>query len=528
VFAAIVTNFLLALAAFELEKGASVLVIDSLLNSRSVFNAVTMPFSRKTYNITCLLLIFLWLLSPFGGQASLRVVSTGPHNLIYSYNFTYLAFMSDDDGDPLEPINTIFENALSSPSEDMNSPQDIYGNVKIPVYEYLDRASSEATSPWRQVPNNINTSVPWSSLAGLPIHNLPSNGLSKFVLNTGYMLTECNVSSQGINQTGPMIFNDLENSTMYWSHANYGINQPDYGQFTFISLGQAGSPDQALTTAECTMNMSYVMVRVKCTGRICSSVEVMPSTQPASHPSVNDVWPKPLNSTPVDGHSQDDDEFPNFFKKFVGSINPQGSCETSFCDGSIIEAYLENPAKPFHMSDDILLWKVGNELMSQRLGQLINTYWIDSIAPFAVSGNLTLPLSPQDPTYNVNTDTSIGTIEVQNSVVLVCNIAWCAVLLIVSMILLVISIATALLNLCRRGPTILDSFSSLIRDNRYCDLEIPHLSSMEDAFHQSKRLQNVIVRLGDVKPEDDIGHIAVGVVTDEKAVRRIHLKRLYD
>jgi hypothetical protein len=203
----------------------------------------------------------------------------------------------------------------------------------------------------------------------------------------------------------------------------------------------------------------------------------------------------------------------NFFRNFVSSLNPQASCDTAICPGSIIEGYLENPAQPFHTNDDILLWKVGNELMSQRLGQLlINTYWIDSIAPFAVPGNFTLPDDSsysslqQSSVYNTyDTDSSIGTIELQNLLMLVCNIAWFIVLLIVSMILLVIGIAAALLNIRRRGPTILDSFSSLIRDNRYCDSEIPHISSMEDGFHQSKRLQNVIVRLGDVKPKDDTG-----------------------
>jgi hypothetical protein len=80
----------------------------------------------------------------------------------------------------------------------------------------------------------------------------------------------------------------------------------------------------------------------------------------------------------------------------------------------------------------------------------------------------------------------------------------------------------------RRGPNLVDSFSSLIRDSQYCASELPHQSSLEDGLDQSKRWEDIIVRLGDVKPDEDVGHVAVGVVNDERQVSRLRLKREYD
>lgn len=80
----------------------------------------------------------------------------------------------------------------------------------------------------------------------------------------------------------------------------------------------------------------------------------------------------------------------------------------------------------------------------------------------------------------------------------------------------------------RRGPNILDSFSALIRDSVYCLPELPNGSSMEDGLDQSRRLRDVIVRLGDVKLDDDVGHVAVGVVNDKSYVGRLRPNREYD
>jgi hypothetical protein len=404
----------------------------------------------------------------------------------------------------------------------MTSPQDQSGNVKIPYYEYLN-ASSNSGSTWRQVPDD--DSVPWSSLTGLPILGLPSNGTSRFVLSTGYMLPDCKVS---IGDAPSFVITYLElQHWRYWSGGNFAINitGPFNSNFTFTSL----SPDSSsfrpvLTNANCTTKMSYVMVQVECSGHTCRSLAVKPSTE---LPSYNLHPCKESTCTPLDGAGQEATDYLSFFANLVNSTNQRVNCDTVICNPSIIEGYLANPQNPFPVSTAPIA--ISDQLMSQRLGQILNTYWIDSIAPFAVSGNFTMPAksttSYNSATYNVNS--SIATTETYVTVI-TCDTLWFAALILISTVLLLIGIAAGVLNMRRRGPNILDSFSALIRDSVYCLPELPNGSSMEDGFDQSRRLRDVTVRLGDVKLDNDVGHVAVGVVNDKSYVGRLRPNREYD
>ena len=425
----------------------------------------------------------------------------------------------------LEPINAIFESAISSSFSLMALPQDQFGNIKIPYYEYLN-ASSNSGSTWRQVPDD--DSVPWSSLTGLPILGIPSNGTSRFVLNTGYMLPDCKVS---IGDT-PLTYLDLQNWT-YWSGGNFAINVTRFSNsnFTFTSLSlpsASGSSRLVLTNANCTTKMSYVMVQVECLGHTCRSLAVKPSTELPSH---NFSRCEGSTCTPLDGAGQKDAQHLSFFANLVNSTNQRPNCDTTICIPSIMEGYLANPQNKFPLLITQAPIAISDQLMSQRLGQILNTYWIDSIAPFAVSGNFTMPaISPIPYMYNpatYNVDSSIATIETY-VMVITCDTPWFAALILISTVLLLIGITAGVLNMRRRGPNILDSFSALIRDSVYCLPDIPNGSSMENGLDQSRRLRDVIVRLGDVKPDDDVGRVAVGVVNNKSYVGRLRPNREYD
>jgi hypothetical protein len=87
-----------------------------------------------------------------------------------------------------------------------------------------------------------------------------------------------------------------------------------------------------------------------------------------------------------------------------------------------------------------------------------------------------------------NTDSFIGSIETDIKVIIYHN-TWLGILLVSSLVLLFISVVAASLTGFCRGPDILDSFGSLLRDN--CHVWDPHYSSIEDSFAQSRRLGNV-------------------------------------
>lgn len=64
-------------------------------------------------------------------------------------------------------------------------------------------------------------------------------------------------------------------------------------------------------------------------------------------------------------------------------------------------------------------------------------------------------------------------------------------------------VASAILSAKRLGPDVLDRFSTILRENPY--VYDSQASSMEDSSIKAVRLQNVIVRLGDVQPNEDVG-----------------------
>lgn len=66
----------------------------------------------------------------------------------------------------------------------------------------------------------------------------------------------------------------------------------------------------------------------------------------------------------------------------------------------------------------------------------------------------------------INTDNFVGSVGTEVDVIM-CNMTWLAILLVSSLVLLLSAVAAAVLTDLRRGPDILDRFSSLLRDNSY-------------------------------------------------------------
>lgn len=198
VFAAIMARFLRGFAAIKLEHGTTVSTLEFLLQSRTVFSTITGLFVLRQLCIAALFLILLWSLSPLGGQASLRVVYKGHLVEDSEHDFTYFAYFSEsftggDDGPGVErriAINSAFTALLVSPASVKDASQDLYGNIKIPLLESVPH--SESMDTWRYIPQDQNVS--WSSMAGLPVDRLPIYGLSRFIINTGFMVAGCEVT----------------------------------------------------------------------------------------------------------------------------------------------------------------------------------------------------------------------------------------------------------------------------------------------------------------------------------------------
>jgi hypothetical protein len=433
----------------------------------------------------------------------------------------------------LAPINAAFTTFLTGSAASKESPQDIFGNIKIPILDALP-ANLGNSSGWRSVPDTND--VVWSSLTGIPVYQPPSQGVSSFTINTGYMTTDCVVSGQNWTRNYMQSISNLTGTSGGWSGANFAIDvtamysfEPTYFVFYSLALQEYSDPNPAkpLTIANCSVSMNYLEAQVSCNQTTCRTTAVRPSLNPARHNATR-ITDQSLNSsqlTPLNSLGQIGIDYTYFWKNFVNATNPSASCDTTDCATSGIEGYLANPSNPYNFTSNPIIWTIGNELISQRFTQLVNTYWIDSIAPLVISSsgnfNMTKGTTVQQ---GFNTDSSIGSIRTEIDV-LRCNIPWLVVLLLSSLILLLSALVTAVIDNFRKGPDILDRFSSLLRDSRY--VHDPLHASMEDAFDQSRRLGNVRVRLGDVQPEGEVGYAAIALMDGKVPVQKLNSRRAY-
>ena len=74
IFAGIVGRTMKLVATWKLQKGATFGRVEQLLASNTVFNAVTAQVQLRAFDLAGLFIVFLWMLSPIGSQAALRVV----------------------------------------------------------------------------------------------------------------------------------------------------------------------------------------------------------------------------------------------------------------------------------------------------------------------------------------------------------------------------------------------------------------------------------------------------------------------
>lgn len=546
------------MAALKIEHGTRLLTVEYLLGCRTVFGAVTTPLELRAGHLLWPFLLALWAFSPLGGQASLRIVWTGPSNTVSTANLTYLDFVSDySNGGPgsasaevLSPINSLYTSALITTAEAKRLPQDQYGNVKVPLYQDVQLGPvSRNGSLWYNVSMD-DGKVSWSSLQGIPIHGIPTVGRTEFTLNTSYMGADCRVSKKHTpdgSSYRSLFFNYTcigGEGNSCWSGASYmmQINNQIPGQKPIITFKSFNywdtSGEEKLTIANCTISMNYVEVQVLCTGRTCRSHAIRPAQNLIPNPrQPNESFYSPLNGLHQNAR------YAYFLAAWINATNPSLACTAIHCPPSPMESYLYDPLSPRWGSTTFpSLWKISEKAFSERFTQLLNTYWIDSIAPYAVMGDLELRTAYEasvaggagvEPTVQT-AGMSAGGYYLQWTVtdvrtpveVMRCSVSWFVVLLVASLILVLASIATAVFSILRKGPACIDSFTSLLRWNRH--VEIPeHVHSLDDSGDIARRLKNRRVLFGDAKPHEGVGYAALTVMGEDVAVGKIESGRLY-
>ncbi|USP82666.1 uncharacterized protein yc1106_09940 [Curvularia clavata] len=201
-FAAISGRSMKMVARYLAEKGAKLSTLELLMASQSVWGTVESQMLMRRVTLVGVNLLFLWAMSPLGGQASLRLMSTSTRTLDTYSPLRYLSTgpgsaawaMSsgtyiETDGS-LSQVEALYAAALMGSDKVKKGPEDTWGNVKIPYMEYRE-GNENKTSEWITVSPNSTKPEDYVSLVGIPVMGRPKDRDGKFSLETSQLTLQC-------------------------------------------------------------------------------------------------------------------------------------------------------------------------------------------------------------------------------------------------------------------------------------------------------------------------------------------------
>ncbi|KAH0437334.1 hypothetical protein CcaCcLH18_03896 [Colletotrichum camelliae] len=346
-FAAVAAGLLKAAAAWKLEQGISMLSLEHLLSCRTVFSAITTPISLRSATMLTPALLFLWALSP-GGQAALRVMEVVPSTAVESWPYQLLNFTSEfpHGGESssagfevISRIQNAFVTALSSPGDVKSAAQDLF----------------------------------------------------EFEFETSYMSANCSLEGTLMNQSMFMSLIANSSEAASWNNDRNLLISAGLG---FATMHLTGSPlllevatwgHNRLTNATCFLTQVYVEVEVSCHGPQCAAVRVRRIPK-----STNDTARAVLHKI-GGGSAIIFDAYMSTFVRAGLSLYDLAKDREVKPYASAIETYFTDPDTPYS-AVGISSWNgtdvypIGEVAYSQRLSQLLNTFWLTSVASHNITG----------------------------------------------------------------------------------------------------------------------------------------------
>lgn len=515
IFAALMGRCFKAVGLYLVERGTTLGRLEQLIGCQSLFSSLERQISLRSWSFVGFLLMFLWLLSPLGGQSALRLLDQESGVITSVDTFHYMNPNAIEDSLMMgaSAINSgratftsIFLAALLSSTRYQNTSMDLWGNVKLPSYRSVENSTS---GEWKTLPMNTEDVI-YASLIGIPVAGLHQSGSSNFTLKARQWDISCNTNkAMGLNESA------FGNAT-----ATYKLAYSDGKRCTkypcpisFKSINSDDDVGAVITVASCEMSYEYLQAVVRCNGTNCAAIQVRKL----------DLY--------TDGYTQDMDDFTrgnlvgNSFGTLpivdnynVGSITARGSTNA--------EKWMYNPTSFIGDTGDYAkLYKLSTETLSERLNMIFNTFFQSTYGTTALGGNLPknlTSLSSGDPHLLFNSTTA----QTSNpsSAVYKTNWNWFALLLISSIILQIAAYLGLILKYWTCVPDIIGYASSMTLLNPY--VPTPTGGTTLHGLERAALLQDLPVRIGDVCADEPVGAIAFAKA-DEGRVARLDRKRFY-
>ena len=485
--------------------------MEQLIGSQSLFSALERLLTIGVWNLTRLILTVVWLLSPLGGQAALRLLATdsSTSNTTASYQFLNPNALSgslfDDTGtldQGLSSYTPTFYLAVSNSGGYQTNPVDMYSNVKIP-------SRAAATGPpdadgWQDVGKESN--VTYASLLGVPVIRPDTPGNSTYTIRARYFSINCSSNSH-VDAPPPAELRGSWNLTM-----ENKVCTAYPCPFTLVSLASGSNT----TRANWGLDLEYVEVLISCVSSACRAARsrLLPLLSDGYDASLDNktrsaIAPRALTQLPIV-------EAPS------GYGQPSTAEERWIFDPS---SFLD-PVRGNVTHVD--LWQLAPDVLASRLEILFNTlvqvtYALDAVTTSQVSATTTTTNGDSiQPDFNVTIASVITTIPDGRYR---CSWGWFAALLVSSIVLQIAASLGFVLKYTTLAPDMVGYVSSLALFNPY--IPAPVGSTALNGLDRSAVLKDLPVRIGDVLGTEPVGAIALTGGDMVVGVARLRKKRLY-
>ncbi|KAF3007284.1 hypothetical protein E8E14_001242 [Neopestalotiopsis sp. 37M] len=399
----------------------------------------------------------------------------------------------------------------------------MYGNLRVPHLDRLIGKESTSTGLWTTVDHAKE--VPYSSLLGIPVVGIPSTGNLSFNLVSRYYTVDCDAavhienSTIFVNTSSGLGagFYDWDASSTFTTQVPIGgeVSSMWNGSYFFFNLTSANDETgEDVSFTSCAISPRDVESAVLCEDKSCQITAMRNITVDLP------LWWRQLFSPIQIG-------LKNLPQVTIGAMH-QGSKMS----GTLSEMWIQDPQVVYDPEKDEKFANfsmISKEALSQNMEILFNTYWQSICASRYLFGGLSTNMSLYDDIFSyyqaavvVDFNTSQVAITKFDGDQYSCNITFATLLIIISCILLLISLASFIVGTITLAPDILGYVSSFTRDNQFFPCgEASHLHGLERA----KALNNLKVTIGDVDVGAKSGHIAFA--RNGTDVHRLRRDRLY-
>lgn len=490
----------------------------------------------------------LWMLSPLGGQSSLRVLSRTETNIESSttvtyYNDTYWSGNAYDSSSTISNSHqpeSIYAACLLQSDVTRNSSLDNWGNVKIPVLGSLEAHSpNKPTDQWTEVSPARDTT--YSSLVGTML-DLPTQAnetTMRFSIEATYLELDCSRKfsttsySELIHNLGPVYvgFNTSKPSSNSTETPLFFLGEGEYHHMGFnnfllgVSIQELdvsitahkkvlkyaaktyGEHPSQLTffTYECAMKMPRVEAEVYCEGHLPCYVGRMRTSQ-----RVNvSIDTTPFNDQQAAGIIVGGTALPNLLGHLLWASGTVRVFQRTASEWYILTGQPRLQGN----GDGHEYATLADEQLSSRLSVLLTTLWKIAVAGSSIY-NQTAAAASCDFGNNYSCRESgywparAEASMIQKVQVWRAHREWIGITMVLSIITLGFGIFGLLLKRNVHVPDILGYVSTMTRDNPYFDGPGggEHLNGAERA----NMLKSTYLKLMDVnRTGSGTGHIAL-------------------